>query len=206
MIQMSVSSWLQSVCTSAALRLIVHLPWHVQYTDTVCKCVHTGSLRSNKVLWETAEDQNNRHALPVTSPDFTHVSLSSTVSFVWVFTFFFFKVCWYCVNHKHKHQISTFQTVERGHVWLENLTKMLFLKNKKTKTVSYFSASRLQLRLQFLPFHGARRWSLPQSPHYCSAAAETHREKTESVWWVAVKLRVWRKNICNKESVFSALL
>lgn len=66
--------------------------------------------------------------------------------------------------------------------------------------------SRLQLRLQFLPFHGARRWSLPQSPHYCSAAAETHREKTESVWWVAVKLRVWRKNICNKESVFSALL
>lgn len=116
------------------------------------------------------------------------------------------KVCWYCVNHKHKHQISTFQTVEQGHVWLDNLTKMLFLKNKKTKTVSYFSASRLQLRLQFLPFHGARRWSLPQSPHYCSAAAETHREKTESVWWVAVKLRVWRKNICNKESVFSALL
>lgn len=32
------------------------------------------------------------------------------------------KVCWYCVNHKHKHQISTFQTVERGHVWLDNLT------------------------------------------------------------------------------------
>lgn len=32
------------------------------------------------------------------------------------------EVCWYCVNHKHKHQISTFQTVERGHVWLDNLT------------------------------------------------------------------------------------
>lgn len=39
-----------------------------------------------------------------------------------LYIFFKKKVCWYCVNHKHKHQISTFQTVERGHVWLDNLT------------------------------------------------------------------------------------
>lgn len=196
MIQMSVSSWLQSVCTSAALRLIVHLPWHVQYTDTVCKCVHTGSLRSNKVLWETAEDQNNRHALPVTSPDFTRVSLSSTVSFVWVFKSFFLKsVLILCESQ-----------TQASNLYFSNSWTGPCLAWKADKNVVFKKASRLQLRLQFLPFHGARRWSLPQSPHYCSAAAETHREKTESVWWLAVKLRVWRKNICNKESVFSALL
>lgn len=146
----------------------------------MCKCVHTGSLRSNKVLWETAEDQNNRHALPVTSPDFTRVSLSSTVSFVWVFkSFFLKKVCWYCVNHKHKHQISTFQTLERGHVWLENLTKMLFLKNKNPKIflpVDFSSGFNFYLFMELAvgPFH-----SLPIT----AQQLQRHTERKQKVFY-----------------------
>lgn len=91
-----------------------------------------------------------------------------------LYIFFLKKVCWYCVNHKHKHQISTFQTVERGHVWLDNLTKMLFLKNKNCQLFFCQSTSAQASIFTF-------SWSSPLvpstvSPLPLSSCRDTQRE------------------------------